>query len=80
MENLVRLFLYWCSCGYVYILELNNGKHYVGCTVNLKERYTRHKKGYVLATKPYLLWMIRPKRTLFNYKLLVADNFKSDPE
>ena len=32
---------------YVYILELNNGKHYVGCTVNLK-------KGYVPATKPHL--------------------------
>ncbi|TFF30338.1 GIY-YIG nuclease family protein [Mucilaginibacter psychrotolerans] len=29
-------------------------KHYVGCTVNLKERYARHKKGYVPATKPYL--------------------------
>jgi len=32
---------------YVYILGLNNGKHYVGCTVNLKERFSRHKKGYV---------------------------------
>ncbi|WP_211319003.1 GIY-YIG nuclease family protein [Mucilaginibacter oryzae] len=29
---------------YVYILELNNGKHYVGCTVNLKERFSRHIK------------------------------------
>ena len=45
---------------YVYILELNNGKHYVGCTVNFKERYSRHTKGYVPATKPHrplkLLW------------------------
>jgi predicted GIY-YIG superfamily endonuclease len=37
---------------YVYILELSNGKHYIGCTINLKERYARHKKGYVPATKP----------------------------
>jgi predicted GIY-YIG superfamily endonuclease len=39
---------------YVYILELNNGKYYVGCTENLKERLTRHSKGYVPATAPYL--------------------------
>ena len=39
---------------YVYILELNNGKRYVGFTVNVKERYTRHTKGYVPATKPHL--------------------------
>jgi len=31
-------------CLYVYILELNDGRHYVGYTVNLKERYNRHKK------------------------------------
>lgn len=39
---------------YVYILELNNGKHYVGCTVNLQERHARHAKGYVHSTKLYL--------------------------
>jgi putative endonuclease len=39
---------------YVYVLELNNGKHYVGCTVNLKERYKRHQKGYVRSTKAHL--------------------------
>jgi len=39
---------------YVYIVELSGGKHYVGCTINLKERIARHKKGNVLATKPYL--------------------------
>jgi predicted GIY-YIG superfamily endonuclease len=38
----------------VYILELNDGRHYVGCTINLEERYTRHKKGYVQSTKRYL--------------------------
>jgi len=45
---------------YVYILELSNGNHYVGCTVNLKERFIRHKKGYVPSTKHYrpmkLIW------------------------
>jgi predicted GIY-YIG superfamily endonuclease len=39
---------------YVYILELNGGKHYDGCTVNLKERYKRHNQGYVTATKAHL--------------------------
>ncbi len=39
---------------YVYILELSNGKHYIGCTVNLKERINRHRKGYVNYTKAYL--------------------------
>jgi hypothetical protein len=39
---------------YVYILELNNGNHYTGCTVNLKERYNRHTKERVPATKPHL--------------------------
>ena len=29
---------------YVYILELKDGKHYVGCIVNVKERFARHKK------------------------------------
>ncbi len=45
---------------YVYSLELNNKKHYVGCTTNIKERVARHLKGYVPATKPHrplkLLW------------------------
>ena len=45
------LYLMWY---YVYILELNNDIHYVGCTVNFKERYSRHTKGHVPATKPYL--------------------------
>ena len=45
---------------YVYILALNNGKQYLGCTINIKERYTRHQKGYVPATKNHrpmkLVW------------------------
>lgn len=39
---------------YVYILSCNNGKPYVGCTDNLKERIGRHNKGYVPATKSQL--------------------------
>jgi putative endonuclease len=36
---------------YVYILKCSDGKHYTGCTDNLKERIERHSKGYVPATK-----------------------------
>ena len=36
---------------YVYVLELSNGNHYVGCAVNLKERVKRHNNGYIPATK-----------------------------
>ncbi|HCN84644.1 MAG TPA: excinuclease ABC subunit C [Sphingobacteriaceae bacterium] len=39
---------------YVYILELSNRKHYVGCTANIKKRYARHSKGCVTSTKPFL--------------------------
>ena len=45
------LFIMWY---YVYILELSNSKHYVGCTVNLKERFNRHSSGRVKSTKPHL--------------------------
>jgi predicted GIY-YIG superfamily endonuclease len=34
-------------------LELNSGKHYTGCTINVKERFRRRAKGYVPATKPH---------------------------
>ena len=36
---------------YVYILRCNNGKPYIGCTDNLKDRIDRHNKGNVPATK-----------------------------
>ncbi|SKB34886.1 GIY-YIG nuclease family protein [Daejeonella lutea] len=39
---------------YVYILRLNSGKHYVGCTSDLNGRIKRHLKGYVPATKQHL--------------------------
>jgi len=36
---------------YVYILKCKNSKLYYGCTVNFKERFARHQKGYVPSTK-----------------------------
>jgi putative endonuclease len=39
---------------YVYILLCSDGATYTGWTENLKERFERHTKGYVPATKPRL--------------------------
>lgn len=39
---------------YVYILKCSNGRLYIGCTNNLKERLERHKNGNVPATKGLL--------------------------
>lgn len=36
---------------YVYILKCVDGSFYTGCTENLEERFDRHQKGYVDATK-----------------------------
>ena len=36
---------------YVYILKCVDGTHYVGCTLNLKQRFVAHKKGNVKSTK-----------------------------
>lgn len=36
---------------YVYILKCNDGRNYVGCTDNLKDRLKRHQSDYVPATK-----------------------------
>jgi predicted GIY-YIG superfamily endonuclease len=39
---------------YVYSLKCSDG-FYIGCTNNLKDRFERHKKGYVYAiTNKYL--------------------------
>jgi putative endonuclease len=35
----------------VYILKCFDGKLYIGCTKNLKERLIRHNNGYIPATK-----------------------------
>ena len=39
---------------YVYILWCADNKPYVGCTQDLRERFQRHEKGYVPATKSRL--------------------------
>jgi putative endonuclease len=39
---------------YVYILTLNNGRHYVGGTSNLDARILCHTKGLVQSTKAHL--------------------------
>lgn len=36
---------------YVYILNCSDGKLYVGCTDNLKQKVERHAKGYVPTIK-----------------------------
>lgn len=35
---------------YVYILELQNGQHYIGYTTNLDDRMRRHASGEACAT------------------------------
>ncbi len=39
---------------FVYILLCSDGKSYIGCTGNLKERINRHSKGQVEYTKSRL--------------------------
>jgi predicted GIY-YIG superfamily endonuclease len=36
---------------YVYILLCSDGKHYTGCTSDLKDRLSRHNSGQVDSTK-----------------------------
>jgi len=36
---------------YVYLLKCVDGKTYIGCTDNLKDRKNRHDKDQILATK-----------------------------
>ena len=45
---------------YVYVLMCNNKHPYIGCTENLKDRFERHKNGYVPATKE-----LRPVRLIW---------------
>jgi predicted GIY-YIG superfamily endonuclease len=37
---------------YVYILQCNDQKYYVGCTSDLRDRVHRHNLGHVQYTKP----------------------------
>ena len=45
---------------YVYILTLENGQHYIGCTENLKKRIEKHKHHAVRTTS-----RIRPDELVF---------------
>ena len=35
----------------LYILELNNGQYYIGCTENLPRRITEHRSGKTVSIK-----------------------------
>ena len=39
---------------YVYILNCNDGIHYIGCTSNLEDRINRHKNGHIHYTSTRL--------------------------
>ena len=45
---------------YVYIFQLENGQHYIGCKQNLKERLEKHKHHAVPTTS-----RIRPEELAF---------------
>jgi putative endonuclease len=45
---------------YVYILYLENGQHYIGCTENLKDRLEKHMHHAVPTTS-----RLRPDELLF---------------
>ncbi|MBU3935252.1 GIY-YIG nuclease family protein [Patescibacteria group bacterium] len=57
---------------HVYFLSCKDKKTYLGCTNNLKERFEKHKKGLVGATKSRLpvsliaVISIRNKYSAFN--------------
>jgi putative endonuclease len=54
---------------YVYSLKCNDG-FYIGCTDNLRDRLTRHQKGYVPATKNRL-------PVILNFYIAVNDKYKA---
>lgn len=59
---------------YVYILLCSDGKTYIGCTNDLKDRKTRHDKGQIDATKDRLpvnlisYFAFKNKYTAFNFE------------
>ena len=44
---------------YVYILKCADGKHYVGCTKDFKDRMARHQKGEVRYTSTRLPFEVK---------------------
>lgn len=59
---------------YVYLLHCADGKTYIGCTNDLKERIKRHEAGHVPATKDRLpikltaYFAFSNKYTAFNFE------------
>jgi len=59
---------------YVYIFSCSDGKPYIGCTEDLKDRIDRHQKGNIPATKDRLLiklisyFAFSNKYTAFNFE------------
>lgn len=45
---------------FTYVLLCGDGNHYIGYTANIEERFERHRKGHVFATKGRL-----PVRLIF---------------
>ena len=39
------------SMYFTYVLLCGDGKHYIGYTSNIEERFRRHSSGYVFSTK-----------------------------
>ena len=58
---------------YVYSLKCKDG-YYIGCTNDLKDRFQRHKKGFIPATANRLpakldfYFAIKDKYTAFNFE------------
>ncbi len=59
---------------YVYVLSCSDGKPYIGCTDNLKDRIARHSKGQIPATQARLpiqlvsYFAFSNKYTAFNFE------------
>ena len=44
---------------YVYIIKCADGKHYVGCTKDFKDRMARHRRGEVRYTSTRLPFQVK---------------------
>ncbi|MBM3245555.1 MAG: GIY-YIG nuclease family protein [Candidatus Omnitrophica bacterium] len=52
---------------YVYVLQSKkDGTLYIGCTNNLKERISNHKRGFNKSTKTKLPWVLIKTEVFYN--------------
>ncbi|MFA7717162.1 MAG: GIY-YIG nuclease family protein [Candidatus Absconditabacterales bacterium] len=58
--------------GFVYVLKLKNGKHYVGSTNNLQRRLHQHMTGKCISTKN-----VRPLELVYYKEYLTAKEARS---